>query len=273
MQTRTHHPLAWLFVLIAVLLRLVSLCAAGTGTGVTFSGVSEKLDTGVSTPFDFANTNFSVCFWYLSTNTGSVTGVVNKKPNSAGQGWAIQSNLTSNKLSGLIKDSAGTSTVQRDTSSTMNDASNTEHHVCMFFVTNTTAAINNDITVYVDGVLDQATRGSSGLPYVVSTYPLVFGRRDNGSTLPGSLNDIRIDSPGLSATEILHLYKSKIRGGGQIAHKAAIYLPLNECVHGAALPALFPFPDRSGNGFIGEINTTGALCRHGTGLRGAEGVQ
>jgi hypothetical protein len=267
----TVHPMAWICLLLSMLLSLVSLCAAGTG--VTFSGVNEKMDTGVSASFDFANTNFSVCFWYLSTNTGSLTGVVNKKPNSAGQGWAIQSNLTSNKLSGLIKDSAGTSAVQRDTSSTMNDASNTEHHVCMFFVTNTTAAINNDITVYVDGVVNQSTRGSNGLTYVVSTYPLVFGRRDNGNTLPGSLNDIRIDSPGLSATEILHLYKSKIRGGGQIAHKAAIYLPVSECVHGAALPALFAFPDRSGNGFIGEINTTGALCRHGTGLMGAEGVQ
>ena len=84
---------------------------------------------------------------------------------------------------------------------------------------------------------------------------------------------MRIDSPALSATEILHLAKGKLRGGGQLAHKAAIYLPLNDCVHGAAIPALAVFKDRSGSGWDGEMNTTGGVCRQGTGLMGAEGVQ
>jgi hypothetical protein len=264
---RTWPPIAWLFLVLSLLLTLVTFCAAG----VTFSGVNEKLDMNIVTPFDFPNTNFSVCFWFQSS-TAALTAAVSKKPNTAGQGWTIQVNLTSAKLSGIIKDASGTSTVQRDTGATViNDG--TERHVCAVFVTNTTTAINNDVTMYVNGVVDQGARGSSTLPYAVSTNSLLFGRRDTGNTLAGSLNDIRLDSPALSASEILHLAKSKIRGGGQLAHKAALHLPLNDCAGSAAIPALAVFKDRSGSGHDGEMNTTGAVCRHGTGLMGAEGVQ
>jgi hypothetical protein len=143
-----------------VLLSLVTLCAAG----VTFSGVNEKIETAAAaqTSFNFANTKFSVCFWFQSTQTGTVTGVGNKKPNSAGQGWAIQANLVNTKLSGVINDSVGTHPAERETGTTvMTDG--TERHVCMVFVTSATVSATNDIT-YVNGVLTKARAVRTGPP-------------------------------------------------------------------------------------------------------------
>mgnify|MGYP003694605771 CR=1 FL=1 len=108
--------------------------------GVTFSGVNGKLDMNIVTPFDFPNTNFSVCFWFQSS-TAALTAAVSENRTRLDKDGRFRWILTSAKLSGIIKDASGTSTVQRDTGATViNDG--TERHVCAVLVTNTTTAIN-----------------------------------------------------------------------------------------------------------------------------------
>ena len=76
-------------------------------------------------------------------------------------------NLTSAKLSGILKDASGTSTVQRDTGAMVMRTMAPSAMSAAVFVTNTTTAINNDVTMYVNGVVDQGARGSSTLPHAV----------------------------------------------------------------------------------------------------------
>lgn len=262
--------------MLTVLLLLWRLQGAVAVAGVTFDGTSDRILTNVSTPFQFANTSFSVCFWHASTQTGVTTGLAHKATNvTAGPGgWAVMQGLSANKVDVKLQDASSTYTSRRATSTVVTDG--VERHVCAVVTTSTTVAATNSTALYLNGQLDQLPETKSGLVYATTTNVLGFGFRDSGSSsFVGTLDDIRIDSPALNDQEIRHLAKSGLRGGGGLSHKAAGYWPLTECTHGATSDGV-TFADHSGSGNPALGDTSGGpglTCRASPLLRRSGWVQ
>jgi Concanavalin A-like lectin/glucanases superfamily len=264
----------WLLVLTCA---LGLLPASPSQAGLTFDGVDDKVDiTNSNAPagaHQFANTSFSVCFWIATSSTG-LAGLVQKATQTGGQGWKLGLNSVGNKVNATLLDASGTNSVNRVTTTSMTDG--VERHLCAVFVTSTTVAATNSITLYVNGVPDQAAPTTSGLVYATSEHWIKFGIRDTSAYYAGSLDDVRLDSPALAAPEILHLALSKLRGGGLLSHRPVLYVPLTDCPSGSSGQGV-TFADRSGSGYPGTgfwgANGAGLTCRPSPFLRGMGWVQ
>jgi hypothetical protein len=141
------------------------------------------------------------------------TSVANRylvaKRTTAG-GWFLRVN-SDGTLEARITDASNTASAYRDTLQAYNTGVWT--HVAVVYTTDTTTGTNNDVTLYVNGVVDQSARGSSfNAPYVTCACALAFGcTSDQAGFVTGGLDDVRIWTRGLSQSEVTLLYRQGLQ--------------------------------------------------------------
>ena len=136
------------------------------------------------------------------------------------------------------------------------------------FTGDTDTLANNDILVYIDGVLDQGSISKTGTAYNVVTTPVQLCSRNGGGFFSGTVADVRITTGAMSAADILNHARSKLRYVSNLATVVG-YWPLDTCVTGSNVDAAGQ-PDRSGNSstltFTDGANNTGVTCSNDFGL-------
>jgi hypothetical protein len=167
------------------------------GQGLNFNGSTSYVNvSSLTSDTNFSNKTFTVTGWAKKSGN---TYVISKDGTSGG--WAI-SFSGSGSVFALIKTS-GTQ-ASRDSVSTI--ANGTWVHFAVIFTTDTVTAGNNNIQIYVNGVLNQNSLSAASAGYVTNSSQVLVGKRGAGENFNGVLDDIRIYSRGLSATEIKSLY-------------------------------------------------------------------
>ncbi len=142
-------------------------CVAGKC--LYFDGSSSYISNANESNFDFANTTFTASGWFRTGQTSG--GYLMAK----GAGWLINvNNTTANKLGVQIKNGSGQN-VQRASSSDVND--NKWHYYSVTITTDTAVAANQNITIYIDGKLDQGSLLTPSYVYSANNDPLEFGDR------------------------------------------------------------------------------------------------
>jgi hypothetical protein len=177
------------------------------GQALKFNGTASYVAIpDASNVFAFPNTTFTVTGWAKhSSALGTNNQLVNKDGISAG--WFVYFNAS--KISGFLKDNTSNQAAGLSSSSDIPGDGNW-HHFAVIFTTDTSVSANNNVTIYVDGVLDQGTIFRTGLPYVSPTaVDLRLGTRRISNVLDqfnGLGDDIRIYNRALTATEVKQLY-------------------------------------------------------------------
>lgn len=175
----------------------------GTASQVPAVTASGKIDGGQSfagddyilmpneSNFDYDNTTFTVSGWFKAANSNSVH-IVNKNLQASHGGWSVD--INSNKIRGLLKDSAtGATVAQRLSNSNVGD--NTWHHFDVVFTTSTTVAGDNSILVYIDGQPNQQTLTPGSTPYGSVNQPVNIGRRGNNTAyFVGDMDELRFSN-------------------------------------------------------------------------------
>lgn len=179
------------------------------GQGLSFDGVNDYVNLGVFTPFQFANTTFTVTGWFKSGPAD--TGGVFVAQGGSGAGWFVGlNNNTSGMLSAVIKNSDGGQSGKLSTQGGFND--NIWHHFTFVMTTNTSAYASNNSLLYADGVLLSSSENSDSTSggYATSSVVASLGVRNAGSSLlfKGSLDEVRIYNRALTAAEIKSLYNA-----------------------------------------------------------------
>ena len=181
----------------------------GWTTAMTFDGVDDAVVLGTPSAFDFANTTFTLALRFrVASCTGSAY-LVSKTENAVAGGWFLR--LSAGFLRARIYSSGGES-AGRETVTNTALCNNTFYSAVVVFTTDTVTAANNTVLLYINGVADNTgTLGTDGLPYSPYTAaPLTLGRVAIGGvgTIAGSLNDVRLWSRGLSASEALAYHRA-----------------------------------------------------------------
>lgn len=172
------------------------------GGALSFDGSGYVL--GSSSPFDFANTTFSVCAWFQTTNLDSVTIVSEGAYGNGGWHLGTQGNVYFGLKSSNYTDNAY-STI------TANSSYNNGqwHHVAAVVTTNTSHYAGNSALIYIDGMLVAAAEGPQNgiLGYMPSATNWSIGARDAAtrSFFNGLIDDVRIYDSALSQSEITAL--------------------------------------------------------------------
>ncbi len=179
------------------------------GQGLSFDGTNDYVDLGASTPYQFANTTFTVTGWFKSgpSDTGGV--FVSQGGHFTSGGWFVGLNGdTTGKLSGVIKNSDTGQTGQLSTRTGFND--NNWHQFAFVMTTNTSSYASNNILIYADGMLQSSTVNSDSTSggYSLAPQTAKIGTRYTASDafFAGSLDEVRIYNRALTAAEIQSQY-------------------------------------------------------------------
>ena len=195
----------------------------------SFDGVDDYILPPFSTIFDFDNQDFTIALWVKSSWTGSgfERRIVNYGATTYND-YAINYNNDGTVSFSILEPSVFVT-------SNVSLANNFWHSIVV--VRDNTGA---EFRLYIDGTFNASTSGGSGnLTHKQTDRRFAVARKQRTSTqnlsyFDGSIDDIRIYSRALSATEIADLYTE---GSGLVA-----YYPFN----GNAL-------DESGNGNDGLL--------------------
>lgn len=233
--------------------------------GVDFDGVDDYLDMSTNAAYRFANTNAAVTGWFTSNNDDGY--VFAKRALSAGgEGYyffRINSNGTGTAR--LAFDGATVSAEVTSSLTTLKDG--TKHCFGVIFNTSTTVAAQNQIDLYIDGVL-VGTSGPGTNVYSPNNQKLVFGALsdfDSSGWLRGGVEDLRIWGPGMTGAMITRYCQAKMHYFS-VPLATVSYWPLDTCAEGASGGGV-TFPDRmkGGSNAVGVVGGTGTgLTCHGS---------
>ena len=232
------------------------------GQGINFDGTTWSLQHSTM-PYTFSDTSFSVAFWFKTTDTTTSGFFVSY--DACDGGWGIT--LNSGTVGGFLKSagSCGNVPASRETSTgEFND--DAWHHALLVFTTNTASSPGNDISIYIDGVLNQGSVSRDGSVYAgpASQKMQIMGR-GSYSLMDASMDDVRIYNRVLSAEEVKRLYQLGA------TTKVAQTLDSNTTLETGLVghwtfdgPMSSGIPDVSGNGYTGyfmsSVSTTSALA-------------
>jgi hypothetical protein len=202
----------------------------GGMTEVRFNGTTGYADLGTGT-HDYPNATFVVMCWFRATTAGYL---INKRvltPNGSNGGWFLRvdaGGTVTARVVNIDDTSAGSRT---STTTTLLDGA--WHHALVVVTTDTVTLANNDVTLYVDGLLDQGARTDSAAGgYSVSIDPLTLGTtsdHDATSFLTGALDDVRIMAGSLTARQAWQLYQHSRLGApgllGDLPRPSAAQVP------------------------------------------------
>ncbi len=179
------------------------------GQGLSFDGSNDYVNLGVSTPYQFANTTFTVTGWFKSS-PGVNGGAFVAQGGVAGQGgWLVGLNGdTTGKLSAVLKNTDGGQTGRLSSRTGFND--NNWHQFAFIVTTNTSTYTGNSLVIYADGMLQSSTANSDSTSggYDTDTSTALLGARGSGSDafFTGGLDEVRIYNRALTAAEIQGQY-------------------------------------------------------------------
>jgi hypothetical protein len=169
-------------------------------SAIDFSSSTQRIDIPNESHFDLVD-QLSVSCWFKVDAGGwgnAWASLVSKRhadSPASDKGWAIRRNGSSSFLYGYFQ-GLSDSRVIGDIDVQDGDY----HHVVMTY---------NDtmISLYVNGVLDQADAATGSL--LSNDWPLVLGAKDNlgNSSFNGVLDDVRIYNRSLSLTEVQTLFQ------------------------------------------------------------------
>lgn len=188
---------------------------------LNFSGISDYVSLGDDPLYNFVNTTFTALAWFRATVCSGGCYLMAKRVGETGVctpscgGWFLRVNADGT-LEARIQSDSNVSAGDRVTVSTTN-LTGQWHHVAVVFTTDTLTLANNDVTVYVDGVLDQQGRtDSGGDPYgALVGWPLMLGTladQQAGSFFTGSLDGVQLYNRGLTAPEVWQRYQHGLTG-------------------------------------------------------------
>jgi hypothetical protein len=189
--------------------------------GQQFNGTTTKIDVPASPTFDVAaNGNFSVEFWYKSTNAPTEYKVVIGRyiPNGGGKYWYVGFYPGSGKLSFSMV-GGGVNVTAYATNSILDG---NWHHV---------AATRNGTTgeskIFVDGNLNSSAIQSLPVDFSSPTSKLEIGSLLDANILEGSLDELALHNVELSPAEILQHYNNGVGGFGYFDPMApAVAMPV-----------------------------------------------
>ncbi len=166
-----------------------------------FDGTNDYIDTGSTTVHQ--NNVFTYAFWLnASASTSGTEGTAGSYGTGNSRGPLACSTSGNNKMTWLYM-SLGNSYNPAQRVDSVGDAydSTWRHIACMF------DGDNNEVKIYIDGVLDVSKTASVPNTVNISTA-LKFGSGGGGFT-DGRMDDIRVFNRTLSQAEVAHLATSR----------------------------------------------------------------
>lgn len=181
-----------------------STMRTGGAGELRFDGSASTILIGEMPVYDFVNHVFTVTLWVRSSALITQYLIAKRLNTCACGGWFLRLN-GDGTLTARVLDGGNVVAAQRiTTTSTLGDGA--WHHVAVVFATDTAAAGANDVTIMVDGQLNQGSLTANGNPYVpcqASGCPLMLGAgSDSVAVFQGALDDVRVYNRGLSVGEI-----------------------------------------------------------------------
>jgi hypothetical protein len=222
-------------------LRHATLTSMGVGLGTQPStrpgatgewrldGTASYLTLGDLADFDYANATFTVMTWFRSTDTTTRYLIARRIGDGAHGGWFIRVNGAAGTITARICDSGDLAAGERTTVSTTT-TNGLWQHVAVVFQTDTVTRANNDMTIYLNGLVDQGSRSDSGAgAYAVcsgGSCPVNFG----ASSVPdffltGALDHIMIFGRGLNSHAITGLLRESMQGDPTLLRWAQPWVP------------------------------------------------
>lgn len=158
---------------------------------------------GNTSPFNFANTTFTLSGWFKTTSNIFIASEGAYEQS----GWGLD--IQSTKIHFQLKNGSYDSYYAWSSSSQVyNDGS--WHLVTAVITTNTVSTLGNDVEVYVDG-LPIGLSENNVKPYAYSSNNWKIGSLQltvgNMTGYQGFVDDVRIYDRELSADEVLQLYQ------------------------------------------------------------------
>lgn len=223
------------------------------GKGLTFDGSTNYTTIPTVTDLSFPDQTFTVSFWIKESAAPGGWIITNA---AVSGGWGVRDD-------GLVflKNVSNSQNTYGISGVTLTD--NKWHHLVYVITTSTTVVANNVVTAYVDG----AAVSVSGTPTVTYSTQTNFsiGSRNSGQNFwSGTIDEVRIYGRGLSAAEVLSLYKKGLSVSKQVPRSGLVGEWLfNE---GAGTRA----KDSSGSGNTGVFTGSAAwtMGRHGKAATG-----
>ena len=165
------------------------------GTALTFNGTSSFVDLGTMSAFPLTS-SATWSAWVFPTANPSDDGQIIAK-SSGSDGWQLKTTPDTGRRTFGVGVSNGTTIVQRYSATQL--SLNTWYYVAGVY-----NAASQTLDIYVNGVLDNGTLAgtvpaSQNNPGSINTN---IGRRQGGYYFIGTIDDVRIYSRALSATEI-----------------------------------------------------------------------
>jgi hypothetical protein len=222
---------------------------------INFDGIDDHVTLGIHSRYDFADTTFTIMFWYMSAGITidrqylvalRVGNGALCTPNCGG--WFVSID-TDGTIQARILASGNITAAQRNTLTTTH-LTPVWTHVAAVITTNTTDGTGNDVAIYINGVPDQGARvTNAGDVYTVLTgWPLTLGAlsdQEANSFFLGALDDIQLYNRGLSATEIAERYRASTQGDlaalGRAAPLVDATAPMTPAAAARTTGSFFPF--------------------------------
>jgi len=168
------------------------------GNGISLDGTNDYVSVANPSTLNFGTGDFTVAIWIKRQATGAEHNIFSKTANTSwatgGKEWFI--NSSNNKL-GFGSFNAGelfsVGTITND---------GIWHHVAITFTRS-----SNAVTFYIDGIASGG--GSLNLPADGTGHVVKLGT-NNGSNFRGQMDEFRIFSRALSASEVQSIMNSAI---------------------------------------------------------------
>jgi hypothetical protein len=176
--------------------------------GLKFDGSDDYIAVTNETPYRFANTTFTVSTWFKTASASLQTLVAKGDYLASTGGWGVKINAGIIIVSTKDGTGSGNSMSRSSSSSSLNDGN--WHQVSAVITTDTSVIGNNTISIYIDGSLNQGSLTQTTTFGVDTVNYLSLGVRgvpaNYQNYLNGQLDDVRIYSRSISATEASALY-------------------------------------------------------------------
>jgi hypothetical protein len=172
----------------------------------TFNGTTQYVNIANTSGLNFTNTTATVSMWFrTSASTANSPMLITKQMDATG-GWAIIIDPA-----GILyfegKNSGGGATAfYRYVNKACNDG--IWHNIVAVFTTSTTVIANNNISMYLDGVLANGTQGQITVYGGNTAGTVQIGRRSSGNYYNGNTANVQIYNRALTVTEVLQNYNA-----------------------------------------------------------------
>ncbi len=172
------------------------------GDALVFDGIDDYV-LGSTSPFDFADTTFTVSAWFKKSDA-EYGMIVSEGGKNAGWFLAV---YPTGQIKVLLKKSNSYDAYTAMTTNAYTDGQ--WHHVAAVITTDTSGSSGNNADIYVDGNLVGVIHNKIG-PYSPSTTGWTIGTREAGYNyfFKGIIDDVRIYNKALSADEIAGIYSA-----------------------------------------------------------------